>query len=272
MIAPDWPCPPTDGDFAGRFARLADLLLNRVELVVGDVPHRLVEIEAFYHGPGHPDPFAHRDPRQVRPDLWYFHRTGGTLRGGSFKGLDLTFGSENVFAGILFRGLECPDSHIVDGPSLLVDYLVRTAGFDALTPFEAAVADRAASDSENLLRLREADDLVRPVFSTARVGLTLRRHPEAAVPWLAARYRYLTRPRATKKGRVQMITAAHADGASITEIARRLGSTLPAVARIVAAFEEGKRLPGAGSFVGRLLGSTDLARLLGHVTSGHRAS
>jgi hypothetical protein len=25
-------------------------------------PHRLVEVEFYYHGEGHPDPFAHRDP------------------------------------------------------------------------------------------------------------------------------------------------------------------------------------------------------------------
>src|SRR5262245_40018162 len=82
-----------DADFEGWCARTADGLLNRARLVAGGVPHRLTEVEFYYHGPEHPDRFAHRDPIQVHNGRWYFHRTAGVYRAGSFKGVDLTFGT-----------------------------------------------------------------------------------------------------------------------------------------------------------------------------------
>ena len=65
-----------------------------------------MEVEVYYHAADHPDPFAHRDPAQLHVGRWYFHRTGGTYRGGSFKGLDLAFGGSAAHAGVLIRGIE----------------------------------------------------------------------------------------------------------------------------------------------------------------------
>ncbi|MBD2184206.1 hypothetical protein [Aerosakkonema funiforme] len=73
------------------FTRIASGLLNGCYLVVGNEPHRLVEIEFYYCGDVHPDPFTHRDRLQLEFGRWYFHRTRGMYRGGSFKGLDMTF-------------------------------------------------------------------------------------------------------------------------------------------------------------------------------------
>src|SRR5258708_6344224 len=79
------------------FTRLATAILNGARLWAGNEPHRFTEVEIYYHGPGHPDPFAHRDPVQLDCGRWYFHRTGGVYRSGSFKGLDLAFGQDKAF-------------------------------------------------------------------------------------------------------------------------------------------------------------------------------
>ncbi len=42
------------------------------------------------------DPFSHCDAMQQTCAQWYFHKTGGKYRGGTYKGLDVTFGIENV--------------------------------------------------------------------------------------------------------------------------------------------------------------------------------
>jgi hypothetical protein len=150
----DWPAlfrrPPdfADGPAADRwFATIAEALLNLASLRVNGVPHRLSEVEAYYHGPGHEDPFAHRDPVQLNLGRWYFHRTRGTYRGGSFKGLDVAFGGPvrdvgKAYGGILLRGLEAPDGTIIDGPSLLVDHLLRTTGFASVAELDAAIGER----------------------------------------------------------------------------------------------------------------------------------
>src|SRR5262245_44068007 len=114
----------TDEPVAGWFARIADELLNRTHWMVGGRPHRMTEVEFYYVGPGHRDPFAHADPVQQYAGRWYFHKTAGMYRGGSYKGVDLTFGNDEARAGILIRGLESPQGKRIDGPSLLVDHLL----------------------------------------------------------------------------------------------------------------------------------------------------
>jgi hypothetical protein len=107
------PADLTDQTAAAWFDAIAHVLLNETHLLVGGEAHRLTEIEFYYHASIHPDPFAHRNPVQLHPGRWYFHRTRGTYRGGSFKGLDLTFGraagaSPAEFGGVLFRSLFPP--------------------------------------------------------------------------------------------------------------------------------------------------------------------
>src|SRR5947209_1578323 len=88
------------------FDHIAQRLLNGTILMVGGERHRFTEIEFYYHGGKHLDVFTHRDPIQKECGRWYFHRTRGTYRGGSFKGLDLTFGGPDAFGGVLIRGIE----------------------------------------------------------------------------------------------------------------------------------------------------------------------
>src|SRR5687768_13664992 len=95
-------------DPAEWFDRIARRLLGGSRLMVGGVPHRLTEIEFYYHAEGHRDPFAHCQPVQLFLGRWYFHRSGGTYRGGSFKGVDLTFAGPEAYGGILIRGMEAP--------------------------------------------------------------------------------------------------------------------------------------------------------------------
>ncbi|MFO0929741.1 MAG: hypothetical protein U0736_22415 [Gemmataceae bacterium] len=121
--------PGVDAPRVARwFAAIAERLLGGSRLVVAGVAHRLTEVEFYYHGGTHLDPFAHRDPVQRHTGRWYFHRTGGTLRGGSFKGLDLTFAGADAFGGILIRGVEPEGGALIDGPSRTVDHLLHMTG------------------------------------------------------------------------------------------------------------------------------------------------
>src|SRR4051794_39549996 len=108
------PSPFDDRVAVEWFTRIADRLLNASRLRVAGIPHRLTEIEFYDFDPTvHPDPFTHRDPIQRECGRWYFHRTGGVYRSGSFKGFDLTFGDGTSRAGILIRGLETPDGKLI---------------------------------------------------------------------------------------------------------------------------------------------------------------
>src|SRR4051812_41318439 len=205
---------PESGTPGDWFGAIAGRLLNGVRLIAGGEPHRLVEVEVYYRSGDHPDPFAHRDPIQLQCGKWYFHRTGGVYRSGSFKGVDLTFGDGKAHGGVLLRGLETPDGKLIDGPSLLVDYLLAMSGKRDVTTLDLAIADRPAWDAGSPLRLEAVKEEQRPVFTCSRVGLSLRRMKPTAgnVGYLLKPYRYLTEPRRTAKGKVLLVLGLHRRG------------------------------------------------------------
>src|SRR5215813_2446354 len=139
------------------FARIANRLLNGTRIVVGNGAHRIVEIEFYYHGDQHLDPFTHRESLQLQLGRWYFHRTRGTYRSGTLKGLDLTFGDGQAFAGVLIRSLETPDGKLIDGPSLCVDHLLARAGCESVAALDSAIKGRLAWDSTSPLVLTVLD-------------------------------------------------------------------------------------------------------------------
>lgn len=123
------------------FEAISKILLSpHTNLVVLDTNNniqrfQLIEIEFYlYDSIQHPDPYSHRRPIQLQTcGYWYFHSMGlkeSSYKGGSYKGIDLTFGEESIiFGGILFRSmisLKQPYDFI-EGPSKLVDRLLQVA-------------------------------------------------------------------------------------------------------------------------------------------------
>jgi hypothetical protein len=248
------------------FARIAVRLLNGSRLVVGKQAHRLVEIEFYYWADTHPDPFTHRDPIQVRIGHWYFHRSRGTYRGGSFKGLDLTFGDRTTSGGILIRGLETPDGALIDGPSLCVDHLLKVTATANVAALDGAIGGRLAWEDDNPIRLRQIDRIEeRPLIHSARVGLFLKKKDARAesTRFILRPYRYLTEPRRTKKGKLHIVLALHARGDSLDDIQRLTNCPRRTIERYVADFEAGRKDPDFAPYFGVDLGPKDLGKLHG---------
>ncbi len=116
----------TEGQHRVAFRRIADLLLRHTTWCIAEVPHRFTEVQFYWSGGAHRDPFVHDDATQREFARWYHHRTAGVFRGGSFKGLDVTMGSPDVAAGVFVRGVKCLEGEgaLIDGPSLCVDHLL----------------------------------------------------------------------------------------------------------------------------------------------------
>ena len=248
------------------FGELADLLLNRVVLRVAGQVHRLVEVEFYYNGPGHPDAFTHGDALQLTCERWYFHRDGGQYRGGSFKGLDLSFGPEDAYGGILIRTLEAPDGSLINGCSLCVDHLLSVTGYAKVHELDAALGDRAIWDAGGVLQLVEDEGLVaRDVVATPRVGLTLKRarQHEGMPEYLFRNYRFLTRPKEVKKGTIQTVVALHALGKTPGQIRAIAGSTAKSIQNAVDRFEEGKAAADMKPFIGTGLKTAELCQAAG---------
>ncbi|MDB5310544.1 MAG: hypothetical protein JWO38_4746 [Gemmataceae bacterium] len=255
-----------DPHFGPWFAALAGRLLNGVDFLVAGEPYRFAELEAYYFGEGHPDPFTHRDPVQFHSGRWYFHRTAGEYRGGSFKGVDLTFGDGTAMFGMLVRTVVAPDGTVIDGPSLTVDHLLARTTAGGVAALDAMIAGRPAWDPASPLAIREtATPRTAAVLRTARVGLSLKRtggKPDAP-RYVMRPYRFLTEPRRITKGRLQMVLALHQQGKDAAAIMELTGVPKKALDRYVAAFAAGKTEPGFAGYVGKDLGPIDLCRLTG---------
>ena len=256
------------------FQRIADRLLRRTVLDVAGEPHELCEIEFYLHGEGHLDPFTHGQPIQRSSGRWYFHRSGESYRGGTYKGLDVTFGPPDVFGGILIRSLLTPEGALINGSSLCVEHLLARTGHADVASLAAAVADRNVDADDSPLRLRAVAERPVTIYYTARGGLTLKRiaeHPEM-VDYILRPYRALTRPRKIAKGRVHLVIALHQAGELPESIEALTGAPRRTVKQYIEAYERGRALGstesvardrGGQSLHGKSLSATELCLLHG---------
>jgi 3-methyladenine DNA glycosylase Mpg len=252
--------------YADWFAAIAQRLLCGTKLKVGEVPHRFTEIEFYYHGGKHLDIFTHRDPIQKGTGQWYFHRTNGVYRGGSFKGFDLTFGSKEVYGGILIRGIEEENGEQIDGPSLSVDHLLKSTEALDVATLDEAIAGRVAWDPDNPLSLEWAETMTsRTILRTARVGLSLKKQKKSDTPtrFILKRYRFLSEPKKISKGKAHMILALHNDGKTPEEIRAMTGGTKASIAKYIEEYAEGQKKSGFDEYFGAEIGTSELCTMHG---------
>jgi hypothetical protein len=262
--------PGPDADesaYPPAFRRIAELLLDGVTWHIGGHPHRATEVELYWNGPRHPDTFTHGDPMQRELGRWYFHRSGETYRGGTYKGLDVAIGRDDAPGGALVRGLERVDGDRarLDGPCMCVDHILALTGRPTVAALVAGwdrgVDEPADGDAPLYLTVDPAPrgDVV---YAGPRVGLTLKRGvPAERARFLARSYRFFRDPARIKKGRPHLAIGLHRDGHAAADIARIVGLSLAQVERYVRLFADGRGRDLAG-FVGDL-GADDTCRLLG---------
>jgi hypothetical protein len=264
-----------DEQFDPWFDQLVGKLLNNVDLVVNGDGYRFAELEVYYHGPGHADLFAHRDPVQLENGRWYFHRTRGEYRGGSFKGLDLAFGDGTAHFGILIRSIVAADGTMLDGPCVTVDHMLAKTKAASVAVLDAMIGPREIWDATSPLSIRES---TRPraaaVYRSSRVGLSLKKakgKPDAP-KFVARPYRFLTEPRGISKGKVHLVTALYRKGEKPEAIAQLTGCPRKTVDRYIADFEAGKKVMGFDAYIGKELSTSELCKLLGTWTAKYGAN
>lgn len=230
------------------FVALAELLLDRCVLHIAQIPHRFTEIEFYYKGRAHIDTFTHGDSVQKTFGRWYFHRTGGEYRGGTYKGLDIAFGSEDAPAGILIRGIARADGTMtqIDGPCLVVDHMLALTGApaipDLVARFDLSIAAPGGQIDKSPLcvTIRESA-LGKTIYGSPRVGLTLKR---ADTPdrrrFIARDYRFLNEPTQIKKGKPHLVVALHRNGLSHPKIAQITATNLATIRRYTDAYDQGR--------------------------------
>ncbi|KAG6847133.1 hypothetical protein H0H93_009937 [Arthromyces matolae] len=246
----DFSTSTTTSSIEERFSQIGRALLNDFHLVVRsndqETVFEILELEAYFRKDGcHEDPFTHGSEEQKICGRWYFHRsprrsndstssltslTG--YRGGSRKGLDITFGGpppppptlspyfggSQVCAptiasssqvpprgGALLRSLRrISDNTIISGPSLLVDEILRLSDASNISELVENKWERdtsafvSTSSRPNSLFLRPrlpsgSQSKPTTIYRSPRIGLDLS-HPGTTPSISHPRAVFLSRP------------------------------------------------------------------------------
>jgi hypothetical protein len=244
------------------FDGLARKVLHGCCLQCGSATFNLLEVEVYCRDdrevPMFVDPFAHGDPMQKRPRCFYFHKQGKGYRGGTYKGLDFTFGCANVYGGLLIRSIQNTETNVVIcGPSLCVDAILEALGCVDIVECVAKFVVQGENEAFRLRERRAIDDL--PIYRSMRVGLSLKtkNYEENVVSMWCAPLRFTVQPQLLTKHKHLIVLELLASQPNMThnQIASIVGTTLVSVESCFSAFNKGKASGEAKKFFGAKLGS-----------------
>ena len=166
------------------FAEMANTLQNQLVIRTENASFRITELEFYYHGRNHPDPYVHKGAEQLKPLHWYFNQA---------TSLDLTFGDTDTdsYGGILLRGLKELDAADRDKQAATFPYTVGPQ----LTLRALVASWGSALNGAAYLGLQDNPAPFEPsatAWRTARVGLNSKTEAAGvANPYHARRYRFL---------------------------------------------------------------------------------
>lgn len=160
-----------------NFLTISDILMNKSVLVVKNKMFRLCEIEFYYRNNEHNDEYVHGMPEQKKFEGFYFHKKGQSYKSGTFKGLDITFGNDDTYFGVLIRSmLEIDTDNFIEGPCKCVNRILELYGVDNVKNFminNNFTEQLGIYDVDNGIYLKEEDTLVpESVYGGMRVGLS----------------------------------------------------------------------------------------------------
>lgn len=167
------------------FQRIANDLLNNCVLKAENALYRIAEIEFYYRDDAgkHNDSYIHGHQLQRQKGKWYFHGSG----------IDITFGDEKSFGGILIRAMvNIQSSEYFYGPLVCVQELFRN--FPAIFYAEINFGLTPAKNGQLIL-----EKLIR----APRVGLKPENNPEM---WNKF-YRFLIMPKQKHANKTQIFEA-----------------------------------------------------------------
>jgi len=179
------------------FDKIADKILNKSVLMIKNKKFRICEIEFYYTNKEHNDEYTHCSAEQAKFGLFYFHQyKNGTYKSGTYKGMDLTFGNDKLYCGILVRSIyNIDDDEFIEGPCRSVNKILELNEKDDVADFMKGKKSIMLYDKNDYLYLRSTTSLEKEdIYKGPRVGLS-DKYPD----FLNKNYRYATMIKKIKK-------------------------------------------------------------------------
>lgn len=180
------------------FNDLSELFLNRCLLKVKDKYFRFVEIEFYLYDSEHKDEYVHRSPNQKLWNKWYFHKKGESYKEGTFKGLDMTFGDDSRYFGILIRSIyDIENNVVIEGSCNIVKRIFKEYNCENVKDFikQNEVLDMN-NNRKDLTVKRLFKSFEDTIYTGSRIGLS-DKYPE----FKDKKYRFLIFKDKIKKGK-----------------------------------------------------------------------
>jgi hypothetical protein len=165
------------------FKRIATELMNDWVLKIENSMYRIIEIEFYFKSKSHNDDYAHAHELQKKPDCWYFHASG----------VDITFGNDEAYGGILIRGIfNLGSLKYTYGPINVVTELFS----NLQSVYNHSYSFGLIAAPENIIKFENP-------ISAPRVGLNKNKNPEMRDKL----YRYLVMPKEQHAEKTNIETA-----------------------------------------------------------------
>lgn len=173
----------------GTFYPLVKKLMQNTTLCVNNQKFFLHELEIYLYTANHQDKYVHLNSDQLQYGKWYFHKyKNGTLKNGSFKGLDIVLGNiaSLTYFGVLIRAIRQVDEfgvfEIIEGPCKVVNKIKD------LTRLSLSELDALSWTDTNTLYLEINEHALNncSIYTGPRIGLS-DKYPE----WKDLNYRFV---------------------------------------------------------------------------------
>lgn len=220
-----------------KFEIFANYLLNDCVLYIGKEKYFLEEVEFYYHHDNHKDEYVHKTQDQKTCKQWYFHKyKTGVYKSGTYKGLDLTYGNEKTYGGILIRAIQKATTlEYVIGPCNVVNYILKTLNMDQVSDLVDSMKSPDSFCDKNPFYLSADKPMQNTIFKGPRVGLS-GKYPE----FMFKNYRFLKSPSNTLKYKDTLVSVLHNEGKTSQEIHNLTRISKTTIKKAIDSFEEGR--------------------------------
>lgn len=147
------------------FYSIAEKLMNNYIMKIGNFEFELTEIEFYYfNGEGHSDVYVHSHDLQKSTNTFlYVHESWD-----NYGGIDLTFGNNEYYGGILIRGIKLKDGKYVAGPAKVRNVLAEIISQDI---FSYSELQQYFLDNKEIITLQIKDMIQHKILHAPRHNL-----------------------------------------------------------------------------------------------------
>ena len=157
------------------FTTLANRILNGMVLCANDTTYRICEVEMYLKSSTHLDRYVHGHSDQKNFGHFYFHKfPNGTLKAGTFKGVDLALGNANTYFGVLIRSIQNVDTgEFTEGSCNCVNKILSEFRVTTVKEFleDLSITGQVAMDHPKLRMAPYRLD-IEEIYTGPRIGLS----------------------------------------------------------------------------------------------------